>query len=117
MKQVIIIGGTLNSTLSKWMRELGITEYVHYGVAIDDISPESLQEYANRLYNNVPISAMIISVGNMADKLLNLVYMIHATLPDTRTKDKKKIQEALLGCKNYLTLRRFYGTGPGPTVS
>lgn len=117
MKQVFVVGGQSNNTLNKWLEEIGVGTYVHYGLCVEDISPSALQEYGYRLYNNIPITAMVISVGNMADKILNLAFMLHGTLPDTRTKDKKLITQSLLGCKNYLTLRRYYGTDPGPTTS
>jgi hypothetical protein len=115
--QVIIVGGTLNSTLKKWLNQLGIHEFNHFTLPIEDISPEALTSTSWGLYNSIPITAMIISVGPLAAKLLDKVYLLHGALPSTSTKDKKKIATSLAQCKNYLTLRRFYGQPPSGPIS
>lgn len=117
LRQIIVVGGAVSSALDVWLQELGIQEYTHFSVEVVDISPSALQEAANRLYNSIPLTAMVISVGRVADKLLNLGFVIHGSLPEVKTKDKKRVASALQNCKNYLTLRRYYDQPPGNTIS
>ena len=115
--QVIIVGGTLNSTLKKWLNQLGIHEFNHFSITINSISAMSLEEASIRLQRSIPVTAMIISVGPLAAKLLDKGYLLHGALPATHIKDKKKIETSLTHCKNYLTLRRFYGQPPNSPIS
>lgn len=112
MSHVIVVGGNINGTLKKWLAQLNIHEFTHYEIHVESISKEQLVEVANRLYTSIPLTAMVLSVGTLADRVLNLCWVLHGTLPDTRTKDKKRITLALVHCRNYLTLRRFYGQFP-----
>lgn len=112
---VIVIGGVLTSKVKRWLSQLGIHEFTFIEVELNDISPENLDIAARRLQAYLPISAFIISIGPVADTVLNRYYLVHGALPSGKTKDKKIIDKALEQCKDYLNLRRFYvinSTGP-----
>jgi len=106
---VLIIGGNVNSTLRTWLQELGVTTFNHLSVQLTEISPEDLRESAQRLREILPPESIILTSGVMADKLLNMVFVVHGALPSTSTDDKKRIAAAIGQCRNYLTMRSYYG--------
>jgi len=110
MKPVIIIGGTVNNVLKKWLTHLGIKDINHIEYIVNDISIERIGEEAKHLREILPTDAVIITIGSLADRLLNLSFVVHGALPATSTKDKKKIEAAIGRCRDYLTMRSYYGT-------
>lgn len=115
---ILIVGGNINSTLKTWLMELNIENFNQIDISICDISPNGLKEAAEQLKIFLTDTDIIISVGPLADKLLNSLYTLHGTLPSTQTKDKKEIEKALIQCKNYLLSRRHYvNQQPKPTIS
>jgi len=116
---VIIVGGTLNITLKRWLWQLSVIEYNHVSTRIEDISPDSIERDAEKLRDLLPANAVILSVGNLADKLLNKFFVMHGVLPPTSSKDKKHIETAIGQCRNYLTMRSYYDVqpqSPGPKI-
>ncbi len=113
---VIIVGGTMNSTIKNWMNRLGIFEFNHVSVNLKGIGQDDMHEAAMSLAYSLPFNATVISIGPLADKLLTSTLIDHAPLPSTAIKDKNKINEALTQCKKYLLRRRFYVTS-GPRIS
>ena len=112
---VIIVGGVLNSTLKKWLWNLGIVEYNVMSTTLTSIDPEELERTAERIRDMLPANAVILSVGNIADKLLNRFFVVHGSLPSTTCKDKKLIETAIGRCRNYLIMRSYYGIQSQPT--
>lgn len=115
MIPVVIVGGNINSKLNAWLKHLGVKEFNHMSTRIDNISPLDIEESAEYLRNMLPSGSLIISVGPLADRLLNVFFVVHGALPSTRTTDKKKIETALLECRNYLQMRNYYAFNYQPS--
>lgn len=73
-----------------------------------DISPDRLRETGEQLRHMFPPDACIISVGLIADKLLNSCFMLHGALPSTFEEDELKIRRMLNLCTEYLKMRSYY---------
>jgi hypothetical protein len=108
MLNVIIIGGNINAKLNSWLLKLGVVKYYYMDIHSFDISPDKLHETGELIRNSIPSNASVISVGLVADKLLNSCFVVHGALPATHEEDELKIRRMLKKCKEFLTQRSIY---------
>jgi hypothetical protein len=113
---VLVIGGNVNSKLHKWLRQLGITQFNHLTTRTSSINPDDLIGQAEQIYAMIPLNTAVISIGPVADKILNMRHIIHGVLPSTRTKNEIEVQKAIVMCKDYLNMRRYYEYPTNPRI-
>lgn len=113
---VVIVGGNINARLKKWLNQLGIYQFSHISVHIDNISPSDLYLHANRICNMITVNTLIITVGPAADRIMNTRFVLHGALPATTTKDEIKIRKSISQCREYLSMRSYYEHTTGPRI-
>lgn len=110
---VLVIGGNVNSTLNKWLRQLGISDFMHAAMNVRSISPDDIKSSADYIKREYGGAKYIFTVGPFADKTLKLSGLDHGALPPTSTEDRALIERALNNCRNYL-LRRDHAPSQSP---
>src|SRR5271166_1006153 len=108
----IVFGGSANSILKKWLRQLGVTDFLHADVIVRSIAAADMKLSADYIRTTYGHADVIFTVGAFSDKVLTIAKMDHGALPSTSTKDQKAIEAALNRCRNYL-LRSIYNV---PTI-
>jgi hypothetical protein len=106
MKMVYVVGGNMNSRLNKWLRDLCIYDFIHVALDTASIDPLELKQSAVSVRQYVGNASALISVGLVADKVLNYAIIEHGTLPATSETDPQKIKLSIDQCRQYL-LRRI----------
>lgn len=106
---VLVVGGNVNLTMNRWLRQLGIFYFEHVSTRINSITPDDLALHADRIcHNMITINTVVISVGPIAHKILSLRHVDHGVLPATSTKDEVRILRSIKNCREYLIQRRYY---------
>lgn len=104
---VHVIGGNVNSKLNTWLKQLFIEDFVHVRLDVESIDPAQLLLSADQIKEYVKGATALISVGPVADRVMNYANLHHGTLPSIGETDKETIKRAILECKNYLTERMY----------
>jgi len=110
----LVFGGNVNSTLKKWLLQLGITDFVHASIVAKSIGKDEIQRSADHIRQTYGHVQIIFSVGLFADKILYNAGLVHGRLPATSNKNQKEISAYLIGCRHYL-LRRYNAPTNGPS--
>lgn len=117
LNKPIVFGGNINSTLVKWLQQLGIADFLHAGVVVRSIDPKDIQLSADHIKKQYGHAAFIFTVGTFAHKTLTAAGLDHGALPSTSTMNKKEIEAALTHCRNYLLRSMYYAPKSSPTIS
>jgi len=117
LNKPIVFGGNINSTLVKWLQQLGVQDFLHAGVVVRSIDPADIQLSAEHIRKNYGQAQFFIAVGTFAHKTLTVAGLDHGALPPTSTKDKKQIELALTHCRNYLLRSMYHAPKGSPIIS
>lgn len=105
--KALVFGGNINTTLIKWLKQLGVNDFVHAAIVARSIDKAEMQKTAEYIRNTYGHMDIIFSVGLFADKILFNAGLEHGILPATNNKNLKEIDTQLIACRNYL-IRRMY---------